>query len=87
MRSPLSMMVAFSTLWLVSVTATPVHKNLDKDSKSTTDFIAGLPLTEEMKGNFSGIGEEFIEDFYPWEKQDPTLHEGDIQFSGTKMLS
>nr|CAH0103501.1 unnamed protein product [Daphnia galeata] len=52
--------------------------------ESTTDFISGLPLTEEMKGNFSGIGKEFIEDFYPWGKQDPTLYEGDIQLFGDK---
>jgi hypothetical protein len=27
---------------------------------------------------------EFIEDFYPWGKQDPTLYEGDIQLFGDK---
>jgi hypothetical protein len=25
-------------------------------TQSSTDFIAGMPLTEEMKGNFSNIG-------------------------------
>lgn len=31
MRNPLSMIVAFSSLWFLSVTATPVPQNLDND--------------------------------------------------------
>jgi hypothetical protein len=71
--------------------------------------VAGKPLTEEMKGDFSKIGKgdkiknlhinfmdidkltqifqihiEFRDEFIPWDKQDPTLHEGDIKLVGDK---
>ncbi|XP_046443276.1 hatching enzyme 1.2-like isoform X1 [Daphnia pulex] len=86
MRSPLSMIVAFSSLWFVSVTATPVPQNLDNDFQiqSSTNFITGMPLTEEMKGNFNEIGKELITQSFPWDKQDPTLYEGDIKHFGDK---
>nr|CAH0105944.1 unnamed protein product [Daphnia galeata] len=79
------MILAFSSLWLVLI-ATPVFKSLDPSfwEQSSNDFVAGMPLTEEMKGNFSVIKNEFFEDLFQWEDQDPALFEGDIMFLGEK---
>ncbi|XP_046443279.1 low choriolytic enzyme-like [Daphnia pulex] len=85
MMTIFSMILVFSSLWLVSI-ATPVFNSLDQHfwMQSSKDFVSGTPLTEEMKGNFSDIKDEFLEDFFQWEKQDPALYEGDIMFLGDK---
>nr|CAH0109024.1 unnamed protein product [Daphnia galeata] len=89
MTNTLPVILAVLCFWLRSVTATPVFKyavdpvNVNMlQSQGSADFVAGKPLTEEMKGDFSKIGKGMS--FIPWDKQDPTLHEGDIKLVGDK---
>jgi len=93
MTNTLSMVLAgVACFWIASVTATPVIKYAVNPineyrayDRSSTDFAAGKPLTEEiLKGDFSKIGKEIRDEFIPWDKQDTTLHEGDIKLFGEK---
>ncbi|XP_046456657.1 astacin-like [Daphnia pulex] len=90
MTNTISTILAISGVacfFIGSVTAMPIFKSSLETLiyRASTNFIAGKPLTEELlKRNFSNIGKEIRDEFIPWGKQDPTLHEGDIKLHGDK---
>ncbi|XP_046456656.1 hatching enzyme 1.2-like [Daphnia pulex] len=86
---PILAISAVAYFLIGSVTATPILKAAaaveGEIYRASTNFVAGKPLTEELlKGDFSNIGKEMTDEFIPWGKQDPTLHEGDIKLYGDK---
>ncbi|KAI9559337.1 hypothetical protein GHT06_016126 [Daphnia sinensis] len=68
---------------LGSVMATPVLMQHVK-SDQEINFKPGKPLTEELNSDFSSLTRGSGDEFFPWDKQDPNLLEGDIKPWGEK---
>ncbi|KAK4010241.1 hypothetical protein OUZ56_019391 [Daphnia magna] len=82
----MTILVFFGTcVGLGSVMATPVlMQNLDSDQ--AINFKAGRPLTdEELSSDLSSLTRDYAGEFFPWDKQDPNLLEGDIKPWGEKV--
>ncbi|XP_057368842.1 hatching enzyme 1.2-like isoform X2 [Daphnia carinata] len=80
--SPMILVFLAACFWLGSVTPTPV---LNLNSDQAISFKAGKPFTvEELNRPFSSITRGSAEEYFPWEKQDPRLVEGDIKVWGEK---
>ncbi|KAI9559341.1 hypothetical protein GHT06_016130 [Daphnia sinensis] len=78
-----TIVVFFATcFWLGSVMATPV---LNVNSDRAINFKAGKPITDkELSSGLPNSNTDSTGEFFPWDKQDPNLLEGDIKPWGEK---